>query len=215
MESALHHSDGLAEHFLYFNDYMLVGRSLRPEDFFTPNGLARVFSSGARVPGVEDDQTLAVDTAARRGRELLNQRFGRVVVDKPLHSPYPLRRSVMEEIEKEFPDAVCRTSHSRFRSPTDLSIAASFAQHYAVAVGKAVLGTISTEYVHVESGRLGWHLDRILLGRDVDTFCINETEQRDSNPEACEQRIREFFERCLPVSAPWESDQPGLPSGIS
>ncbi len=215
MESALHHIDGLAEHFIYFNDDMLVGRSLRPEDFFTPNGLARVFSSGARVPGVEDDQTLAVDTAARRGRELLNQRFGRVVVDKPLHSPYPLRRSVMEEIEKEFPDAVCRTSHSRFRSPTDLSIAASFAQHYAVAVGKAVLGTISTEYVHVESGRLGWHLDRILLGRDVDTFCINETEQRDSNPEACEQRIREFFERCLPVSAPWESDQPGLPSGIS
>ena len=68
IESALHHIDGLAEHFIYFNDDMLVGRSLRPDDFFTSNGLALVFQGGARVPGVEDDDTLAVDTAARRGR---------------------------------------------------------------------------------------------------------------------------------------------------
>ena len=42
--------------------------------------------------------------------------------------------------------------------------------------GKAVFGDIQTEYVHVESGRLRWHLDRIRLGRRFDTFCINETE---------------------------------------
>jgi len=204
MESALHHIDGLAEHFIYFNDDMLVGRSLRPEDFFTPNGLARVFQGGARVPGVEDDDTLAVDTAARRGRELLRERFGRVVADKPYHSPYPLRRSVMEEIEAEFPDAVKRTSHSRFRSPTDLSIAASFAQHYAIATGKAVFGEIHTDYVNVESGRLRWHLDRIRLGHDFDTFCINETEQQAGDVEARERLIRDFFEEYFPVTAPWE-----------
>jgi hypothetical protein len=206
MESALHHIDGLAEHFIYFNDDMLVGRSLRPEDFFTSNGLARVFQGGARVPGVEDDDTLAVDTAARRGRELLRERFGRVVADKPYHSPYPLRRSVLEEIEAEFPDVVKRTSHSRFRSPTDLSIAASFAQHYAVATGKAVFGEIDTEYVHVESGRLRWHLDRIRLGRGFDTFCINETEQRAADEQRRECLIHDFFEQYFPVAAPWERD---------
>lgn len=206
IESALHHIDGLAEHFIYFNDDMFVGRPLRPEAFFTPNGLARVFQSGARVPGIEDADTLAVDTAAIRGRELLASRFGRVVADKPLHSPYPLRRSVMYELEAEFPEIVKRTAHSRFRSPSDLSIAASFAQHYGFATGRGVLGEIDTEYVHVESGRLDWHLDRIRLGRDLDTFCINETEQQGGDSEERERKISDFFEEYFPLAAPWESD---------
>ncbi|MEP4648681.1 MAG: stealth conserved region 3 domain-containing protein, partial [Ilumatobacter sp.] len=165
IEASLHHIDGLADQFVYFNDDMFIARPIRPELFFTPNGLARVFQSDARPPGVEDDDTLAVDTGALRGRELLAQRFGRVVTAKPYHSPYPLLRSVMEEMESEFADIVTRTQRSRFRSPTDLSTAASFAQHYALATRRGVLGDVSTEYVHVESGRLRRHLDRIRLGR--------------------------------------------------
>lgn len=212
IESALHHIDGLAEHFIYFNDDMFVGRPIRPEVFFTPNGLARLFQSGARVPGAEDIDTLAVDTAAIRGRELLASRFGRVVADKPLHSPYPLRRSVMYELEAEFPEIIKRTAYSRFRSPSDLSIAASFAQHYGFATGRGVLGGIETEYVHVESGRLDWHLDRIRLGRDLDTFCINETEHQGGDVEGRERKISQFFEEYFPLAAPWESDR-YTPSG--
>lgn len=211
MESALHRIDGLAERFVYFNDDMLVGHSLRPETFFTPNGLPRVFQSDARVPAVESDDMLAVDTAARRGRELLDERFGRVVAHKPLHSPYPLLRSVMADIAAEFPDIVEATSRSRFRSPSDLSIAASFAQHYALATGRAVLGDIRSDYVHVESGRLRWHLDRLLLGQGFDTFCINETAQDPAGMEAREARIREFFEAYFPVAAPWENDRNVVP----
>jgi hypothetical protein len=212
IESALHHIDGLAEHFVYFNDDMFVGRPLRPEVFFTSNGLARLFQSGARVPGTEHSDTLAVDTAAIRGRELLASRFGRVVADKPLHSPYPLRKSVMYELEAEFPEIVEQTAHSRFRSPSDLSIAASFAQHYGFATGRGVLGVIDTEYVHVESGRLDWHLDRIRLGRDLDTFCINETEHQGGDIEGRERKISQFFEEYFPLAAPWESDR-HTPSG--
>ena len=206
IESALHRIEGLAEHFVYFNDDMFVGRPLRPEVFFTPNGLTRLFQSAARVPGAENADTLAVDTAAIRGRELLASRFGRVVAGKPLHSPYPLRKSVMHELEAEFPEIVKQTAYSRFRSPTDLSVAASFAQHYGFATGRGVLGEIDTEYVHVESGRLDWHLDRIRLGLDLDTFCINETEQDGGDAEDRERRIADFFEGYFPLAAPWESD---------
>ena len=76
IEASLHHIDGLAEHFVYFNDDMFVGRPLRPEPFFTPNGLARVFQSGACARRRRRRHP-AVDTAARRGRELLIERFGR------------------------------------------------------------------------------------------------------------------------------------------
>jgi hypothetical protein len=204
IEASLHRVEGLAEHVVYFNDDMLIARPLRPEAFFHPNGLPKVFQSGARVPSVEDDRTLAVDTAAIRGRELLAERFGRVVESKPLHSPYPLLRSVMAEVEREFPDVIGATRRSRFRSPADLSTAASFTQHYALATGRATLGAIATEYVHVESGRLRWHLDAVRLGRDVDTCCINETRDEVPDRDARERAIREFFDAMYPIRAPWE-----------
>lgn len=204
IEASLHRIDGLSEHFIYFNDDMFLGRPTRPERFFTANGLARVFQSGARVSGYEDGETLAVDTAARRGRELLVDRFGRTTTHKPLHSPYPLRRSALLALDDDFPEQVAATRRSRFRSPADLSVAASLGQHYALASGCAVLGDIDTEYVHVESGRLRWHLDRIRLGRRFDTFCINETRAGRDDPER-EATLREFFEELHPVPAPWES----------
>ncbi|NKB41582.1 MAG: hypothetical protein GKR86_11145, partial [Ilumatobacter sp.] len=204
IEAALHHIEGLAEQFIYFNDDMLVARSLRPETFFTPNGLPLVFQSGARPPGVEDDDTLAVDTGALRGRELLHEQFGRVVTGKPYHSPYPLSRSVMREMEERFADVVSTTQHSRFRSPSDLSTAASFAQHYALATRRAVLGDIANEYVNVESGRLGWHLDRIRLDGNIDTYCINETHRDGADHVEREQQISDFFDDMLPIAAPWE-----------
>ena len=206
IEASLHHIDGLAEQFVYFNDDMFVARPLRPELFFEPNGLPRVFQSGARVPGFEDDRTQAVDTAAIRGRELLAERFGRVVESKPYHSPYPLLRSVMTEMEAEFPEIVGSTRRSRFRSPGDLSTAASFAQHYGFATGRGVLGEIATEYVHVESPRLGWHLDRIRLTGDIDTCCINETGVDARARADREERIADFLESMYPVTAPWETD---------
>ena len=203
IEAALHRIDGLAEQFVYFNDDMLVARAVRPETFFTSNGMPRVFQSGARPPGVEDHTTLAVDTGARHGRELLHQRFGRVATGKPYHSPYPLSRRSMVDMEAQFPDIVRTTQHSRFRSPTDLSTAASFAQHYALATGRAVLGNIANEYVNVESGRLQWHLDRIRLDERLQTYCINETHQNGEQPDV-ERQLADFFEWMLPIAAPWE-----------
>ncbi len=208
IEAALHRIDGLAEQFVYFNDDMAVARPVRPELFFTPNGLARCFQSDARPPGVEDDSTLAVDTGALRGRELLRERFGRVVTAKPYHSPYPLRRSVCADAEVEFADIVHRTQYSRFRSPQDLSTAASFFQHYGLATQRAVLGDVSNEYVHVESSRLAWHLDRILLGDDFDTFCVNETSDVDGDHSGREERIASFFEEMYAIAAPWERQGP-------
>lgn len=205
IESALHRIDGLAEHFVYLNDDVFIGRSLRPEAFFTPNGLPLVFQSTARVHGAEYVDSLAVDTAALRARALLLERFGRVVSSKPLHAPFSLRRSVIGALVDDFPDVVRLTESSRFRAPTDLSIAASFASHYALGRERAVLGTINCQYVHVESDRLSWALNRISLGDDVDTFCINETRNIEGDHTDREAQLHDFFEMMFPVPAPWEA----------
>jgi hypothetical protein len=205
IESALHHIDGLAEHFVYLNDDVFIGRPLRPEHFFTPSGLPRVFQSGARIPGFEDDGTRAVDAAAFRGRELLQQAFGRVPGTKPYHAPFPLRRSTNDEIEARFPDVVGRTARSRFRDPRDLSLAASFAPHYGLATGRAVLGEIVAEYAHLESPRLDWTLDRLRLGRGADTFCLNETEE-PGDQDQIDEVIADFLEAYFPIPSGWERD---------
>ena len=67
---------------------------------------------------------------------------------------------------------------------------------------------MANEYVHVESGRLGWHLDRIRLGDDLDTFCINETRDGHGAVDDREDRIRDFFASMYPLAAPWERVAP-------
>src|SRR5690606_34630446 len=49
IEAHLHRVDGLAEHFIYFNDDFFVARPLTKEHFFEPNGLIRVFESRGRI----------------------------------------------------------------------------------------------------------------------------------------------------------------------
>lgn len=203
IESVLHLIDGLAEHFVYFNDDMFIGRPVTPELFFTPSGLTRVFLSDARIPGHLDADALGVDAGAVRTRDLLSA-LGRRPVHKPLHSPYVLTRSLMAAISTEFADAVARTRAARFRSVTDVSTAASLAQHYALATGAGVPGEIRTEYATVESHRLAWHLRRIAWGRDVDSFCINATSDRGEADRHADERIARFLADYFPVPAPWE-----------
>jgi hypothetical protein len=204
IESVLHRIDGLAEHFVYFNDDVFVGRPLTPIHFFTPNGLARSFWSPSRVPGYEAEDLQSYDAAARRGQELMFERYGRMSGYKPLHSPHSVRRSVMADIETEFEEAFERTEHSRFRAPADLSIPASFAQHVALVTGRAVEAPIGNEYVNLESPRLSWHLDRLRLGRGFDTFCINETRYDPARSPVATSVIAEFLEEYFPVASPWE-----------
>jgi len=203
IEAALHKIDGLSEHFIYFNDDVAVGRPVQPELFFTPNGLARVFTSEALVDPSDDDTLTAFDTAAMRNRALLATRFHRVVRSKPDHAPFPLRRSTLERLEQEFATEITATIHSKFRSPHDLSVAASLAQHYGLIQQDSIVGDIAVDYVNVDSARLSLHLDRILHSKTFDAFCINEASGTVAT-ENQERLVRDFYNQMFPTPAPWE-----------
>ena len=81
--------------------------------------------------------------AAWNNRRLLQEAFGAVVTDNLAHAPYPHRRSVLEAIERRFPDEVARTARSPFRSDTDLSMLSSFAQHYGLLTGTSYVGDVA------------------------------------------------------------------------
>jgi hypothetical protein len=206
IEARLHHIDGLAEHFLYLNDDLFLGRAVTPDLFFTANGLARFVNSPAWVPLPEPElPALAVDTAARNGQALIEELFGRVVTHKLEHAPHALRRSVLAEIEERLPEVVERTARSRFRHPDDLSIPSAFAHHYAFCTGRAVPGELAFAYHWLESRYLGLLLDRLLVGRDVDAFCLNETESDGTDAATVDRRVRGFLEAYFPIASPWEA----------
>ena len=58
IEAHLHRIPGLSEHFLYFNDDVLLGQPVWPEDFFAPGGGYNVFLAW-RVPDCAQDCSAA------------------------------------------------------------------------------------------------------------------------------------------------------------
>jgi hypothetical protein len=206
IEARLHHIDGLAEHYIYLNDDFILGREVTAGTFFTPNGLAKLFPDElapipAGPPTVDD---LPVDSASKNVRDLLRVHCDLHIGRKILHVPYPQRRSVLAELERRFPDEFERTAASRFRHPTDLNIASCLAPYYAFATGRAVPADIAAEYINVAFRWAALQMGGLLKRRNVDAFCINETDALPDRVDDIRAAITRFLQSYLPVPGPWE-----------
>ncbi|MEV4641103.1 stealth family protein [Actinoplanes sp. NPDC049548] len=205
IESQLHHIDGMAEHFLYFNDDMFIGRPLAPQAFFLANGLSKFFLSQGRVPiGPITAEDTPVDAAHKNNRRLLEGRFGPTSVQVFQHVPYALRRSIMTEIETEFADEYAATMASRFRSTTDLSPVSNLYHYYAFLSGRAVPGTVKYGYIQLAVPDLAARLARALDRRDWDAFCLNDAYSTEEELESQATILRPFLESYFPVPSPYE-----------
>ncbi|MEV6429260.1 stealth family protein [Nocardia sp. NPDC051463] len=206
VECQLQHIEGLSEHFLYSNDDMFFARPVRPSMFFTPAGVSRFIEAGTRIgPGRNNERRSGFENAARVNRELLAARFGHVIIRHLEHTPVPLRRSVLLEMEEEFSGDFARTRTSRFRSATDISVTNSLYHYYALFSGRAVpQESARMRYVDTTSRNGLALLDGLAADRDVDFFCLND----GSFPEITEaERVRavsEFLSGYFPDRAPWE-----------
>ncbi|MFE1321469.1 stealth conserved region 3 domain-containing protein [Kitasatospora phosalacinea] len=175
IESQLHRIEGLAEHFLYLNDDMFIGRPLSPHAFFTPTGIAKHFPSAARIPlGPVSAEDTPVDAACKNNRVLLEECFGRVNSQPMDHIPYALLRSVMTEMSERFPAEWARTAASRFRAMTDLSVTSSLHHYYALFTGRSVPSSLQYGYVQLAHPELAQRLARMLARRDRDAICVND-----------------------------------------
>ncbi|KPC82810.1 sugar phosphotransferase [Streptomyces sp. NRRL S-4] len=205
IESQLHHIDGLSEHFLYFNDDMFLGCPTTPKDFFLSNGMTRTFFSPSQVPrwGLTDGDR-PVDAAGKNNRKIILDSFGSAIVQKLRHAPYALRRSVLYEMENEFAEAHHSTSHSRFRSATDISIPSSLYHYYAYFTGRAVPSDISFAYLDLAKPEISRRLGILLARRDRQAFCINDTVSDTFEVNRQTLMLNTFLESYFPVPSPFE-----------
>ncbi|MFF4566260.1 stealth conserved region 3 domain-containing protein [Streptomyces sp. NPDC001435] len=205
IESQLHHISGLSEHFLYFNDDVFLGRPLTPQSFFTSNGHTRLFWSPTAVPPVplshEDEGYFA---AAKNNRALLQRDFQRTTTQGFLHTPHPLRRSVLTEIEETYPSEIAATASSAFRARTDLSVPSSLHHHYSYLTGRSHPSTLSSSFIN--AGRYDHHtrLSRLLATRSHSVFCIGESPNAEVPVDEQDRVLRAFLTAYFPVPSRFE-----------
>jgi hypothetical protein len=206
VEAQLHRIPGLAEHFLYSNDDMFFGRPLQPSLFFSPGGVSKFVEATTRIGlGDNDPARSGHDNAARVNRRLLRERFGRTTTRHLEHCAAPLRVSIMNELEAEFPEDFRRTAASRFRSASDISVTNSLYHYYALVTGHAVeQRQAKVTYVETTLRRSLNQLDRLLRRRDQDMFCLNDGSRPELSVEERTTAVTEFLERYFPIPAPWE-----------
>ncbi|MEU2956463.1 stealth family protein [Streptomyces xanthochromogenes] len=205
IESQLHHIDGLSEHFLYFNDDVFLGSELSPKDFFLANGLTRFFPSPALVPlGPPSAADVPVAAAGKNNRALILERFGTTPVEKMRHTPHALTRSVLDEIEAEFAEQHTTTASHRFRSSDDIAIPSSLHHYHAFHTRRAVPGDLRYVYVDVAHPHTPNHLDRLLLKRDKQVFCINDTTSDEADFARSDRLIRTFLGSYFPIPSRFE-----------
>lgn len=178
IEACLHRIPGLAEHFLYFNDDVLVARPLRPETFFFSNGIAKFFPHGVPIDfGDHDDKPHL--QAASNNRRLLATHAGMEITRSLLHTPYAQRKSNLAELETRFPEVFETTRASRFRSPTDFSIPSSLAPYYGYARGLYVPASIGYRYMSLRSDALAARFQNLLDDPRAEIVAIAEPTAQD------------------------------------
>ncbi|BBX76120.1 stealth family protein [Mycobacterium shinjukuense] len=206
VESQLHHIPGLSEHFLYSNDDMFFGRPVKPSMFFSSGGVTRFIEAKTRIGlGANDATRSGHENAARVNRQLLYERFGHLITRHLEHTAVPLRKSVLVEMEREFPEEFARTQASAFRSGTDISVTNSLYHYYALMTGRAVqqekarvLYVDTTSYAGLDL------LPELRKRRKYDFFCLNDGSFPEVGAAERAERVVSFLERYFPIPAPWE-----------
>jgi hypothetical protein len=204
IESRLHHIPGLAEHYLYLNDDVFFGRRVHPRTFFHRSGRPHYYPSKALIPaGPARPDEPSVSSAAKNARDLVYAATGYQPTTKMKHTPHPQSRSLLLEIDERFADVITPLGSSRYRSASDVSVAASLHHHYGEAIGAASVGNIVYDYINLARSDLGPLLDRFNPSR-FDTFCLNDVEVADVASSAVGEAVRRFLDVTFPFPSPFE-----------
>ncbi|MEV5415045.1 stealth family protein [Streptomyces albogriseolus] len=205
IETRLHHIPGLSDHYLYFNDDVFVGRSVTPQHFFYANGIARLpFSTYQIGVGDPHPQASAPNSAGRNVRRLLEETYGVSITHKFLHTPHPQRRDVLNDLERDYPEAIERTMRSRFRSIEDVAPAASFHHHLALLTGRAVPAKFTYRYVDVGKPHLEERVESLKARRGYDFFCLNDVDTAPERREYVRSYVHDFLEWYFPYPSSFE-----------
>jgi hypothetical protein len=206
IESHLHRIPGLAEHFVYFNDDVLLGKRVSPYDFFTQDGKINVlFEKGFTVSSSPEVQATMYRKAWVNSNLLLDTHFTSEPRRRLSHAPFALRKSLIQEVESRFPLIFIGNSAHKFRSDQDFNLSNGLLQYIWRYQGYVEKGCLTNKMISLYSNERFAESKEALdsfLGSPLHTLCIQDCTTEDSIEVS--QCLKNFFETLLPEAAPWE-----------
>lgn len=198
---------GLAEHFLYANDDMLLGREVKVQDFFTSEGMPIVrltrkpfrklrwfFRENVlRKPLRNYSKKIAL--AAR----LVEERFGVYFTGMPHHNidaylKSDLRHVAEEVLREEF------LSNSRHKKRSDDDVQRVAFSYIALAERRALLRYVTCKESMIVRIHKSKDYAKFLKHRPT-FFCMNDSEYANSQHRTT---ARAFLEKIFPQKSPFE-----------
>lgn len=210
IEACLHRIPDLAEHFIYFNDDVFLGRESTVEAFYTRGGLIKSrfspvsFTASSR-PG---EAAIPTDWASFNAIRLMERDFGLHFDRKMKHIPMPMKKSLLEEIEQRYPEQMRQTRSARFRSHDDISFVSMFAHYFAIARGEGVeWAHIPGEYAYADTGRRDFMKRLRAITRNNPLFvCMNVTLHDDIPLDEQAVLLQTFLSERYSIPSPFERE---------
>ncbi len=208
IESQLHKIKGLSNYYIYLNDDMFFARFTSQNNFFYPNGVARVQPSTATIgTGAPSEQEAAPGSAGKNARAIIEDTFNKYVTHKYRHTFYPQIKEIAQKIEEENRGKVFETMHSKFRSSSNIPFTSGLMQSYLLASKAGVPETYRAVTVNASSVDAAREFKKLLKRRDVVTFCINETQTQEGDESRVAEAINKFLESYFPFPSEWERNK--------
>lgn len=208
--SALHKIPGLSEHYIYFNDDVLLLRALSVTQAFTVAGQSYAYISQDRIAaGAPADFETASEWGAKNARDLVQQQWGHVVDRRFSHMFHAQRKSVAEECERLFPAAYHAMRRNKFRQMNDL-LCCSFLHHYVGYLrGETLFRTEQGHYIFVRSPEARGDFARLLATRDDPAgrhvMCLNDYEPPGGGLADYQETLSRFLDAYYPQPSPYEA----------
>jgi hypothetical protein len=207
IETQLAHIDDLSEHFVYFNDDVLLLGPTTPRLFFFPSGIGKTFlEPGLTQYGRSSARYHNSKNAVLNAQAAFAEVCGKSFHQYHLHTPFGIRRSVLLEASRRFEIWFDQTSASQFRSQDDIAPISCLYQWYALEFGYSVPCEIDSTFINLGRADLAEVLDALELTPDA-VLCLNDATSETLTRHAQTKLVKETLERLYPAAAPWESDR--------
>ena len=212
IESYIHRIPRLSERFFYFNDDVFFGAPVRVDDWFWEYGVYAAWSDDAVVTGdAMQPGATSLENGSRLSKHWLDGRATQWIgpyAHTPrtfAHSPRPLLKSLLQQLEDEAADLFDRVRSTVFRNWATPTIVSDFVLRWALAHGVAKIRDYSHLYVTTGDVQQAAQLQALLASDGVlDFFCINDTtdDAHASDPRLANARTT--LQTMFPVPSPME-----------
>ncbi|WP_408601885.1 stealth family protein [Pseudomonas sp. PLMAX] len=209
IESALHKIPGISEHFVAFNDDLLLMRQVSFDDFFANNGCT-VYLTDEDLPRDLGVKNLTGESDAIMAQKWGRAHYGTSPIEKVIeHNPKGIRKSWMEALESKHPEIFHNTRSEKFRAVGAHSILANLYGVDCAAQGRAEFRTNECLYFYTDDVEKRDLSVEMLAGMNRKlAACINDTTDNRDDVDEMRDRLRDVYEACFPEPSGFEFRPP-------